>query len=146
MLWFSHQQAVTLLGSAGSVLNAVEKERDANTTNWANWSRARAWTILFFMSLWFLFHVSEVIDMHVRFADLQAKYLFSGHTTGCTTMQHVLTRGRMTSPGVVGCSLEIKCFNSSCSPWRELKTLHVLILNGISLWLRINAVNPNNFQ
>lgn len=95
------------------------------------------------MPLCFLFHVSEVTDMHVNFADLQAKYLFPGHTIGCTTMQHVLTQGRMTSPGAVGCSLEIKCLNSNCNPWQELKTL---ILNRISLWLCINAVNPNNFQ
>lgn len=98
------------------------------------------------MPLCFLFHVSEVIDRHVNFADLQAKYLFPGGTMGCTTTQHVLTQGRMTSPGAVGCSLEIKCLNSNCNPWQELKTLHVLILNGISLWLCINAINPNNFQ
>lgn len=98
------------------------------------------------MPLCVVFHGSEVTDMHVNFADLQAKYLFPGCTIGCTTMQHVLTQGRMTSPEAVGCSLEIKCFNNNCNPWQGLKTLHVLILNGISLWLCINAVNPNNFQ
>lgn len=33
---------------------------------------------------------------------------------------------------IAGCSLEIKCFNSNCNPWRELETLHILLLPEIS--------------
>lgn len=80
-----------------------------------------------------MFHVSEVTDMHVYFADLQAKFLFPGCTIDYMTMQHVLTQGRMTSPEIAGCSWEIKYFNSNCNPWQELETLHILILPGISL-------------
>lgn len=75
--------------------------------------------------------VSEVIDMHVHFADLQAKFLFPGCTIGYMTTQHVLTQGRVTSPEIAGCDLEI-VFQQQLQSLMELETRHILILPGIS--------------
>lgn len=86
MLWFSHQQAVLLHYWVVLKVYWIPQKRKKRCKNNQPGQlelciAKRAWTILFFMPLCFLFHVSEVIDM-MEFCWLTGKIPVPGTYNG----------------------------------------------------------------